>query len=171
MSTPNQSSASFPSPPGGFAPAPPQSTKRGVEAALLGAAALITTVSLVLVEASQEQTITWDLAKYGVAYLAMFAVAHAAVRRFATHADPLLLPLVALLNGLGLVLIHRLDLAAQQSATYLGDTEPSPDANQQVLWTALAIAGFVAVLVLIRDYRTLARYGYTLGLGGLSTLR
>ncbi|WP_051613422.1 FtsW/RodA/SpoVE family cell cycle protein [Rhodococcus sp. UNC23MFCrub1.1] len=165
--TPSQSSASFPSPPGGFAPAPPQSTRRGVEGALLGAAAVITTVSLVLVEASQEQAITWDLAKYGLAYLAMFAVAHAAVRRFATHADPLLLPVVAMLNGLGLVLIHRLDLAAQQSAVYLGIEEPSADATQQVLWTALGIAGFIAVLVLVRDYRTLARYGYTLGLGGL----
>src|SRR3546814_4459486 len=58
----------------------------------------------------------------------------------------LILPIVALLNGLGLVLIHRLDLADAQSAAYFGLPVPSPDANQQVLWTTLAIAGFVAVL-------------------------
>ncbi len=162
--------AQFPSPPGGFAPAPIQSTRRGIELLLLGFAVLITTLSLVLVEASQEQSLTWDLAKYALAYLALFTVAHLAVRRFAPYADPLLLPIVALLNGLGLVLIHRLDLADAQNATYNALPIPSPDANQQVLWTGLAIIGFVSVLILLRDYRTLARYAYTLGLMGLVAL-
>ncbi|MFD4294814.1 FtsW/RodA/SpoVE family cell cycle protein [Rhodococcus sp. NPDC058505] len=164
------SGASFPSPPGGFAPAPPPSNRRGVELLLIGAAIAITTLSLVLVEISQEQALTWDLAKYAIAYAVLFLVAHAAVRRFAPHADPLLLPIVALLNGLGLVLIHRLDLADASSAAYFGREAPSPDATQQVLWTALAIAGFIAVLVLLRDYRLLARYSYTLGLAGLVLL-
>ncbi|MDV7246083.1 MULTISPECIES: FtsW/RodA/SpoVE family cell cycle protein [Rhodococcus] len=159
--------AQFPSPPGGFAPAPVQSTRRNTELILIGLAILITTLSLVLVEASQEQSITWDLGKYGAAYAALFLIAHLAVRRFAPYADPLILPIVALLNGLGLVLIHRLDLADAQSAQYFGLPVPSPDANQQVLWTTLAIAGFVAVLVLLKDYRLLARYSYTLGLAGL----
>ena len=127
--------AQFPSPPGGFAPAPVQSTRRGTELILIGFAILITTISLVLVEASQEQSITWDLAKYAAAYSALFLIAHLAVRRFAPYADPLILPIVALLNGLGLVLIHRLDLADAQSAAYFGLPVPSPDANQQVLWT------------------------------------
>lgn len=162
--------AQFPSPPGGFAPAPIQSTRRGIELLLLGFAVLITTLSLVLVEASQEQSLTWDLARYALAYLALFTVAHLAVRRFAPYADPLLLPIVALLNGLGLVLIHRLDLADAQNASYNALPIPSPDANQQVLWTGLAIIGFVCVLILLRDYRTLARYGYTLGLIGLLAL-
>ncbi|MFC9786784.1 FtsW/RodA/SpoVE family cell cycle protein [Rhodococcus sp. NPDC127528] len=164
------SGASFPSPPGGFAPAPPQSNRRGVELALIGCAIVITTISLVLVEASQEQSITWDLAKYAFAYAALFLIAHLAVRRFAPFADPLLLPIVALLNGLGLVLIHRLDLADAATAAYFGRAIPSPDANQQVMWTALAIAGFIAVLVFLKDYRLLARYSYTLGLAGLILL-
>ncbi|MFC4606204.1 FtsW/RodA/SpoVE family cell cycle protein [Rhodococcus kronopolitis] len=165
-----QSGGSFPSPPGGFAPAPEQSTRRGVELLLIGAAIAITFISLVLVEASQEQTITWDLAKYGGAFAALFLIAHVAVRRFAPFADPLLLPIVALLNGLGLVLIHRLDLADAATAAYLNQPIPSSDANQQVLWTTLAIAGFVAVLVLLPDYRLLAKYSYTLGLAGLVLL-
>ncbi|WP_068159257.1 FtsW/RodA/SpoVE family cell cycle protein [Rhodococcus phenolicus] len=160
----------FPSPPGGFAPAPPQSTRRNTELLLILAAIGITLVSLMLVEVSQEQTLTWDLAKYGLTYAGMFLVAHLAVRRFAPYADPLLLPIVALLNGLGLVLIHRLDLADQENALFMGNPIPSPDANQQILWTALAIAGFVAVLVLLHDYRLLARYSYTLGLIGLVAL-
>ncbi|MBF6075384.1 FtsW/RodA/SpoVE family cell cycle protein [Nocardia beijingensis] len=171
MSAPAPPSAgAFPSPPGGFAPAPPPSTRRNVELLLLGAAAVITTVSLFLVEASQEQSITLDIAKYGLAYLALFAVAHLAVRRFAPFADPLLLPIVALLNGLGLVLIHRLDLADQQTAAYNSWAAPSPDANQQILWTALGTIVFITLLIALRDYRTLARYSYTLGLIGLVAL-
>ncbi|WP_433608772.1 FtsW/RodA/SpoVE family cell cycle protein [Prescottella agglutinans] len=164
------SDAPFPSPASGFAAAPVQSNRRTTELILLCCAIGITAVSLVLVEASQEQTLTLDLAKYGISYAAMFLVAHLAVRRFAPYADPLLLPIVALLNGLGLVLIHRLDLADADSAIHQGLPVPSPDATQQVLWTALAIAGFITVLVLLKDYRLLARYGYTVGLAGLVLL-
>jgi len=42
-------------------------------------------------------------------YIALMLAAHAAVRRFAPYADPLMLPLAALLNGLGLVMIYRLE--------------------------------------------------------------
>ncbi|WP_067696656.1 FtsW/RodA/SpoVE family cell cycle protein [Nocardia jejuensis] len=171
MSAPAPPSAgAFPSPPGGFAPAPPPSTRRNVELLLLGLAAVVTTVSLVLVEASQEQSITWEIAKLGTAYLALFGVAHLAVRRFAPFADPLLLPIVALLNGVGLVLIHRLDLAEAQDAEFASSPIPSPDANQQVLWTGLGMVVFMALLIALRDYRTLARYAYTLGLVGLIAL-
>ncbi len=108
-----------------FAPPPTQSTRRNTELILILCAIAITTISLVLVEASQEQTITWDLAKYGLTYAAVFVVAHLAVRRYAPYADPLLLPIVALLNGLGLVLIHRLDLADAENAVYQGLPIPS----------------------------------------------
>ncbi|TSD99360.1 FtsW/RodA/SpoVE family cell cycle protein [Skermania sp. ID1734] len=161
---------SFPNPPGGFAPAPVPPTRRNVELVLLAFAVVITTVSLILVEASQEQQITWDLGKYALAYLALFAIAHLAVRRFARYADPLLLPIVALLNGLGLVLIHRLDLADAQDAAYNHQPIPSPDASHQVLWTGLALIGFICVLMFLRDYRLLARYSYTLGLAGIVLL-
>ncbi|MEV4238544.1 MULTISPECIES: FtsW/RodA/SpoVE family cell cycle protein [unclassified Nocardia] len=171
MSAPAPPSAgAFPSPPGGFAPAPPPSTKRNAELILLAGATGIVTVSLFLVEASQEQSVTWDIAKYGLAYLALFAVAHLAVRRFAPFADPLLLPIAALLNGLGLVLIHRLDLADAQTAAYNSWPIPSPDANQQILWTGLGMIIFIAILVVLNDYRTLAKYSYTLGLVGLVAL-
>ena len=167
MSSNAAAGTAFPSPPGGFAPAPVQSTRRNMELLLLGFAVIITTVSLLLVEASQEQKITLDLAKYALAYTGLFLIAHLAIRRYAPYADPLLLPIVALLNGLGLVLIHRLDLADEQTALYNGVEAPSPDANQQVMWTALAITGFVLLLVFLKDYRLMARFSYTLGLAGL----
>lgn len=144
---------------------PPLPNRRNAELVLLGFAAFITAVALLIVEANQEQGITWDLARYIIGYLCLFAVAHLAVRRFAPYADPLLLPVVALLNGLGLVMIHRLDLAQGPTTDGLGGS-----ANQQMLWTLVGVVGFSLVVIFLRDHRTLARYGYICGLTGLVLL-
>ena len=143
---------------------PPLPNRRNAELFLLGFAALITTVALLIVEANQEQGISWDLAQYTLGFLALFGGAHLAVRRFAPYADPLLLPVVALLNGLGLVMIHRLDLAEGAQGTG-GDRGPS--ANQQMLWTLVGVVAFCLVVALVTDHRMLARYGYVCGLAGL----
>lgn len=45
---------------------PPLPNRRNAELLLLGFAALITTVALLIVEANQEQGVTWDLAHYMV---------------------------------------------------------------------------------------------------------
>jgi len=145
---------------------PPLPNRRNEELLLLGFAAVITTVALLLVEANQEQGLRWDLAQYTVAYLALFLGAHLAVRRFTPYADPLLLPVVALLNGLGLVMIHRLDVAEGENASQgLGGT-----ANQQMLWTLVGVVGFSLVVIFLRDHRLLSRYGYLCGLAGLALL-
>ena len=101
------------------------------------------------------------------AYMLLFGFAHLVVRRFAPYADPVILPLVATLNGLGLVIIHRLDLGTGQNGETASPIDRTHDADQQVLWAVLGIIAFVAVLILIRDHRTLSRYSYILGLGGL----
>ncbi len=148
----------------------PAATGRGVELGLLVFAVGLVTLALVLVEADQRQQLPQSLIYLGLAYLAMFGLAHAAVRWLAPRADPLILPCVALLNGLGLVMIHRLDLAAARDALDAGQPVPTADASRQVLWTAVALVLFVAVLWWVRDHRTLASYGYTFGLVGLGLL-
>ncbi|MGC1731107.1 MAG: FtsW/RodA/SpoVE family cell cycle protein [Pseudonocardiaceae bacterium] len=148
----------------------PAATGRGVELGLLVFAAGLVTLALVLVEAEQKQQLSRSLLYLGLAYLGLFAVAHAAVRWLAPHADPLILPCVALLNGLGLVMIHRLDLANAAAAMDAGEPVPAADASRQVAWTAVALVLFVAVLWRVRDHRSLASYGYTLGLVGLGLL-
>jgi cell division protein FtsW (lipid II flippase) len=166
--------------PGGAGAAPPgggalgimpggPSTRRGTELFLLAFAAVIVTAALVLVEANQEQSLTMQVVYYGLAYLALFGAAHFAVRRWAPYADPLILPCVALLNGLGLVMIHRIDLASAEKALQAGNTY-SAQAPKQVLWTTIALIFFVVILVVVKDHRTLARYGYTMGLVGLGLL-
>ncbi|MDC8974009.1 FtsW/RodA/SpoVE family cell cycle protein [Mycobacterium marinum] len=144
---------------------PPLPTRRNAELLLLCFAAVITIAALFIVEANQDRAIHWDLASYGLAFLTLFGFAHLAIRRFAPFTDPLLLPVVALLNGLGLVMIHRLDLVDKQ----IGH-RAHPSANQQMLWTLVGVTSFALVVTFLKDHRQLARYGYTCGLAGLVLL-
>lgn len=144
-------------------------TRRGTELALLAFVSALVTGALVLVEANQEQQLTMQIVYYGLAYLALFGAAHFAVRRWAPYADPLILPCAALLNGIGLVMIHRIDLALLQSAAQKGQ-QYSSAAPKQVLWTTIGLVFFVVLLAMLKDHRTLARYGYTFGFIGLGAL-
>lgn len=143
--------------------------RRGTELGLLAFAALIVTSAFVLVQVNQEQELSWSLVWYGLAYLTIFTIAHLAIRRWAPYADPLILPCVALLNGLGLVTIYRIDLAQQQQAISANE-DVVLNAPQQVLFTVLALVLFLAVLLVVSDHRRLTRYAYTFGLIGIVAL-
>jgi cell division protein FtsW (lipid II flippase) len=104
-------------------------------------------------------------------FAAIMLAAHLAVRRFAPYADPLLLPLAGLLNGLGLVMIYRLAESGRNGNPGLQVTDMSASATTtQLLFTAVGILAMVAVLVLISEARVLQRYTYTLGAIGLVLL-
>jgi cell division protein FtsW (lipid II flippase) len=141
---------------------PPLPTRRNAELLLLCFAALITVAALLIVEANQHRGLRWNLTGYGLIFLFVFGSAHLAIRRFAPYTDPLLLPIVALLNGLGLVMIHRLDLVNNELS---GHRHPS--ATQQMLWTVVGVAAFALVVTFLKDHRQLARYGYICGVAGL----
>jgi cell division protein FtsW (lipid II flippase) len=151
------------------APARKVATRRGTELLLLVFAAVLVTAAFVLVQANQKQQLSISVLYYGLAYLALFGLGHFAVRKLAPYADPLILPCVALLNGLGLVMIYRIDLANAEQKTN-GIAAFSGEAPKQVAWTALGILLFAVVLYFLRDHRTLSRYGYTFGLFGLGLL-
>jgi len=107
-------------------------------------------------------------AEYLVAFIVIVGVAHLAMRRFAPWADPLLLPLAALLNGLGIVMMYRL---ASQVNPATGNPVLSASATDiQILFSAIGVGCFVAVLALIREPRVLQRYTYTLGVIGILLL-
>lgn len=103
-------------------------------------------------------------------FTAFVLVTHVAVRRWAPAADPVMLPCVVLLNGLGLVLIDRLDRAEAATAANSGAAAPSSDAAHQLVWTGLGMALFIGLLILVTDHTRPARYGYTCGLAGLVAL-
>jgi cell division protein FtsW (lipid II flippase) len=108
-----------------------------------------------------------DILVFAIAMLA----GHVAVRRFAPYADPLLLPLAALLNGLGLVMIYRLQQSGRNGNPGLQVTDMSSSAvTTQLLYSGVGIVALIAVLVLISEARKLQRYTYTLGAVGLVLL-
>jgi cell division protein FtsW (lipid II flippase) len=103
------------------------------------------------------------MVEYMAGFIVIVVVAHLAMRRFAPWADPLLLPLAALLNGLGIVMTYRL---AAQGKLLSAPLTASATAIQLV-YSAIGIGCFVAVLILIREPRVLQRYTYTLGAVGI----
>lgn len=99
----------------------------------------------------------------GLALLAVLA--HGVVRWLAPYADPVLLPLIIALNGLGLAMIHRIDLDLADRGS-----ETGPFAGPQLIWTATGVAAFIAVLVVVRDHRRLQALTYTFGLAAIVLL-
>ena len=96
----------------------------------------------------------------------VFLAAHMAVGRWAPHADPVLLPCAALVNGVGVIFLYRLDLAgpadaAPSAAALLGGL-----GARQLAWTAGAVLVFALVLAFLRDHRVVSRYAYTFALAG-----
>ena len=111
------------------------------------------------------------LVGYATTLGAYSVVAHLAVRQFARYADPIVLPAVMLLQGLGLALIYRLDLDEKTpTERSFGPLAPRGDSGIQLIWAAIGILLFVAVLMLVRDHRLLQRYTYTAGAAGLVLL-
>ena len=100
-----------------------------------------------------------DIVGYGGWLAALVLGAHLVVRLVAPYADPVLLPVVAALNGLGLAVIHRLDLA-----------DNTDFARQQLTWMTLGVGLFAATLLILRDHRVLTRFTYTCGLSAIVLL-
>jgi cell division protein FtsW (lipid II flippase) len=71
----------------------------------------------------------------------------------ATNADPFILPIAALLNGIGIAMIYRIDIAEELTGW-------ESTAVRQVVWTAVAVAISIAVILVIRNHRVLQRYTY-----------
>jgi cell division protein FtsW (lipid II flippase) len=112
-----------------------------------------------------------NLLPYCVGFAVLMVMAHVAVRRFAPWADPLMLPLVALLNGLGIVMIYRLQESGRAGNPGIQIPGLSGSTTMyQLVYSAVGVAAFVLVLALVREARVLQRYTYTLGAIGLVLL-
>ncbi len=126
---------------------------RAVEARLLVGAALVVTFAGMLLGWSVARGIETVAIATGVAVAVMALIAHLAIRGTVPEADPVLLPVAILLNGIGLVFVRRVDLA-----------DGSALAGAQTAWSAVSIGVLCASLLFIRDIRALGRYQYTFGL-------
>ena len=109
------------------------------------------------------------MAEYCGGFAVLVLLAHLVVRRLAPWADPLLLPLAALMNGLGIVMIYRLQEVGRDGNPGQLSVPMSASATAiQLMYTALGIAAFIVVLALVREPRVLQRYTYTFGAIGLA---
>ncbi|GLF96681.1 FtsW/RodA/SpoVE family cell cycle protein [Streptomyces yaizuensis] len=136
-------------------------SRRNTELMLLAFAVAIPVFAYINVGLAIDGELPTGVLGYGLGLALLAAIAHLVVRKFAKYADPLLLPLAVLLNGLGLVLIWRLD----QSPRLIQRAEGAwgtftPDAPKQMLYSAIGVALFVGVLLLLKDHRILQRYTY-----------
>jgi cell division protein FtsW (lipid II flippase) len=145
-------------------PVAPRS-RRGVELALLLMAIAIVLLAYAAVGMAMQDEVPPDLIYYGAGLLVLSGGLHVVLRLKAKYADPVLLPAATLLNGLGLVMIHRLDLS--HTATRSGF---NTFAFRQLVWSAIGVLGAVAVIWLVKDHRTLRRYTYTAMVVGLVLL-
>jgi cell division protein FtsW (lipid II flippase) len=110
------------------------------------------------------------LITYVVAFAVVMLFAHLAIRRWAPYADPLLLPLAAVLNGLGIVFLYRLQEAGRvgnpPSNTPIS-TLTSSATVMQIMYSVVGIGCMAAVLIFVKESRVLQRYTYTLGIAGM----
>ncbi len=128
-------------------------TRRNAELLLLILAIGIVLLAWVTTDLNRNGTVPANIIPIAGGFTVLALAVHLVLRWKAAYADPVLLPIVTVLNGLGLVMIHRLDLARGKLGT-------DGDAYRQIIWTALAVALAVAVIIVLRDHRLLRRYTY-----------
>jgi len=128
---------------------------RSTELGLMVLVALIVVGAYTLASLGKTASLPVNLGPFLVVVLGLFLGGHMALRVLAPRADPILLPIAGLLNGLGYVIIVRLN---------------HHQAGLQATWSLLGMVAFVATLAVVRRARDLDRYRYLLGFGGVALL-
>lgn len=136
---------------------------RNIELVLLLVACGINGSAILLVQLGALDTVDWSLATLGIGLSVLVFGMHVALRFVATEADPFILPIATLLNGLGIAMIYRLDLAKDHEGWAMASI-------RQIAWTAIALTLAIAVIVLLRNHRVLFRFRLTFALVGIVLL-
>ncbi|CDK01121.1 Uncharacterized FtsW-like protein [Microbacterium sp. C448] len=138
-------------------------TQRNRELGLLLLAFAVSGSAVALVQLGAIGGIEWTILYYFGALAVLVLTLHIVLRFRAPNADPIVVPIATTLTGLGLAMIYRIDIAI--------DAEGWDGAStRQIAWTGIAVAGAVAVVILLRNYRVLFRYTYVSGFVGLVLL-
>jgi peptidoglycan glycosyltransferase len=125
--------------------------RRTTELTLVVLAGMITSGAYVVASLGANAVIPARIVPFLAIILGLVGAAHIAVRLLARGADGTLLPLVALLHGIGYVMITRLDQRL---------------ASLQTTWSLIAVGAFIATLLFVQRATDLARYKWTLFTGG-----
>jgi cell division protein FtsW (lipid II flippase) len=129
--------------------------RRGTELILVLLAAVITGGAYVLVALGRTATLPANIGPFLGLMLGLLLAPHIANRWLAKGADAVLLPLAALLNGIGYVFIARVNhtLASKQSG-----------------WTIMAVGAYILTLIFVKNVNDLAKYKWTFATAGVGLL-
>lgn len=130
---------------------------RNLEVGLLLVACVINASAILLVQLGALGHIDFSLVYFGAGLSALVFAMHIAMRVVAPNADPFILPIATVLNGIGIAEIYRIDLEEHFSGW-------NSAAVRQIVWSAIAIIIAIAVILIIRNHRLLQRYTYLFGL-------
>ncbi len=133
--------------------------KRRSELGLILLANLIVDSAYILVNLSLHSKIPSNLFLFILVALLISLAAHIANWILVPKADGVILPVVLLLNGLGYVMIYRLDVFNKR-----------PEAPNQLLWTVIGVTVYIATMAIVKRSRDLDRYRYLLLLASLILL-
>ncbi len=116
---------------------------------------VLTGIGFASVYIARQSVISTASLSYAALFLGLYLAAHVVTRLSLPAADPYLLPVIALLTGIGLTMIYRVD----------------PDlALRQGLWVVVGLAAYAACSLFLRDYRRLDGIKYVLGLSAIVLL-
>ena len=131
---------------------------RLAELGLLILAIAVSTSAYALVGLGTEDTIPANVYQYAAWLAALGLIIHIVVWWKAKYADPVLVPIAVLLNGLGLAMIYRVDL---------GRDEYQNSGVTQLIWMTLGVALAVGIIIFLGDHRWLRRYTFLSGFAAL----
>lgn len=136
---------------------------RNLELLLLVFACVIDAAAIVLVQLGALGAVDSTLVSLGAGLAGLVLAVHVVLRFAAPAADPFLLPIATVLNGLGVAEIYRIDIAD-------GVTGWDSVAVRQLFWSGLAVVAAIVVLLVIRNHRVLFRYTYVAGFVAIALL-
>jgi cell division protein FtsW (lipid II flippase) len=110
--------------------------RRNTELGLILLAIVVTASAYVLSALGKDSNIPANLVPFLGAIIGLLVIAHIATRYLARGADSIVLPLAALLNGIGYVILVRLN--AKRFA------------GPQATWTFIGIGAYVVTLIVVR---------------------
>jgi cell division protein FtsW (lipid II flippase) len=136
---------------------------RNLELGLLVVACGIVAFAIVMVQIGALGKVDGSTLTLAGGLALLVLIMHVVMRVVAPNADPLILPIITVLNGIGIAEIYRIDIAQGHSGWDAAGV-------RQIVWTAMAIAIAIAVIILIRNHRVLQRYRYIAMFVGVALL-
>lgn len=133
----------------------PLPARRRAELGMMGLVFVLVTGLYILSGLGASGSVPKHTPEFAVVCILLLTVAHLAMRRLAPLASPVLLPLAALLNGMGYVFISHLDAG---------------EASNQLVWTVVSLGCFVAILAFFPRAIDFERYRYLIALVGIVLL-